>query len=427
MKIRSRRPISKFTSSPTHRPIHSPSFIPYGKQSIDEEDIQAVVEVLRSDFLTQGPKINEFEEKLAEFCGAKYAILFNSGTAALHAAYFSIGLSSGDEFITTPITFVATANAGVYLEAKPVFVDIEKDTGNIDAEKIEEKISDRTKLIVPVHYSGHPCDMKKIKEIADKYNLKVVEDACHALGAGYNVRGSMFNVESSRFKVQRSRLNVGACQFSDMTVFSFHPVKHITTGEGGAVLTNKKEYYEKLLMFRSHGITRDREKFSVQGSGFEGDWYYEMQCLGYNYRMTDIQAALGISQLKKLDNFVEKRRQIAKKYHSVFKGSDYFDLPEEKEYAYHSYHLYHVKLKDKYVEKKVDIFRMLRGKGIGVQVHYIPVYWQPFYEELGYKKGICPDAEDFYRREISLPIYPSMTDEDFDFVVSKIDEVFKTL
>ncbi|ADR18621.1 UDP-4-keto-6-deoxy-N-acetylglucosamine 4-aminotransferase [Calditerrivibrio nitroreducens DSM 19672] len=395
-------------------------YIPYGKQNIDEEDIQSVVEVLMSDFLTQGPKIDEFEEKLAEFCGAKYAVLFNSGTAALHAAYFSIGLSKGDEFITTPITFVATANAGVYLGAKPVFVDIEKDTGNIDAGKIEDKISDRTKLIVPVHYAGHPCDMKKIKEIADKYNLKVVEDGCHALGAEYIVQCSSFNVQGSTFKV-------GSCQFSDMTVFSFHPVKHITTGEGGAVLTNKKEYYEKLLIFRTHGITRDVSKFKAQDSASEGDWYYEMQCLGYNYRMTDIQAALGMSQLKKLDNFVERRRQIAKKYYSIFKELDYFDLPEEKVYAHHSYHLYHVRLKDKYVRRKVDIFRMLRGNGVGVQVHYIPVYWQPFYEELGFKKGICTDAEDFYRREISLPIYPAMTDEDVDFVASKIDEVFRSL
>lgn len=412
----------KINKTSKHQNIKAsnPRAVPYGKQSIDNDDIQAVVEVLKSNFITQGPKIKEFEDKLAEYCGAKYAVAFNSGTSALHGAYFATGLSKDDEFITSPMTFAATSNAGVYLGARPIFVDIEEDTGNIDCEKIEGKITNKTKLIVPIHYAGHPCDMTKIKEIADKYNLKVVEDGCHALGA-------KLKVQSSRFKVQRSTFNVGSCQFSDMTVFSFHPVKHITTGEGGAVLTNKQEYYEKLLMFRNHGITKDSSKFNVQSSTFVGEWYYEMQLLGYNYRMTDIQAALGVSQLKKLDSFVEKRRGIVQKYNEIFVNNPYFELPVEKEYAYNSYHLYPIKLKDSLKQKKRELFNKLRECGVGVQVHYIPVYFHPFYQDLGYENGLCPKAEEFYRSEISLPIYPGMTNEELDFVVNKVQEVFESL
>ncbi len=381
-------------------------FIPYGKQLIDEDDINAVVEVLKSDFITQGKKVPEFERKLADYCGAKYTVVFNSGTSALHGAYFALGLTEGDEFITTPMTFAATSNAGLYLGAKPVFVDVEPDTGNINVEKIENHITPNTKLISLVHYAGHPVDMEKIKYIADKYNLKVVEDACHALGGMY--KGE----------------KIGNCRFSDATVFSFHPVKHITTGEGGAVLTNDKEIYEKLLMFRNHGITKDKDKFINQP---DGDWYYEMQLLGYNYRMTDIQAALGISQLKKLDSFIEKRRNIAATYNEAFKDNPYFETPVEKDYAYHAYHLYPIRLKDEYKEKKQEIFSKFREEGIGVQVHYIPVYWHPYYQNLGYKKGLTPVAEDFYQREISLPIYPVMKDEDIEFVINKVWKVFKSV
>jgi len=377
-------------------------FIPYGRQFIDEDDIKAVVEVLKSDFITQGPKIFEFEKKLAEYCGAKYAVVFNSGTSALHAAYFAIGLSQGDEFITSPITFVSTANAGIFLGAKPVFVDVEEDTGNIKSDFIEEKITNHTKLIVPVHYAGHPCDMKKIKEIADKYSLFVVEDACHALGAKY---------KDSK---------IGSCKYSDMTVFSFHPVKHITTGEGGAVLTNKEEFYEKLLMFRTHGITKT--KFENEPHGM---WYYEMQFLGYNYRMTDIQAALGISQLRKLEKFIEKRRKIVQIYNKSFRNNPYFEIPIEKDYAFSAYHLYPIRLNNKYKQKKKKLFEELRKNNLGVQVHYIPVYWQPYYQKLGYKKGICPNAEDFYQREISIPLYPKMSDQDIKYVIEEIFEVFK--
>ncbi len=377
-------------------------FIPYGKQSIDEDDIKAVVDVLRSDFITQGPKPKEFEEKLAEYCGAKYCAVFNSGTSALHAAYFAAGLMKDDEFITSPLSFVATANAGLYLGARPVFADVEKDTGNIDTAQIESKITEKTKLIVPVHYSGHTVDMEAVYNIARERGISVIEDACHALGAKY--KGEI----------------TGNCTFSEMSVFSFHPVKHIATGEGGAVTTNNKEHYEKLLMFRSHGITKETLK-----NESDGDWYYEMHFLGCNYRMTDIQAALGVSQLDKLDRFIERRRRIAETYNNTFNGNPYFDLPPERDYAVSSYHLYPIRLKDEYRERKKGLFAALRKKNLGVQCHYIPIYQQPFYQDLGYQENTCPDAEDFYRKEISIPIYPAMTDKDVKTVISILLDTFK--
>ncbi|HBR18406.1 MAG TPA: UDP-4-amino-4,6-dideoxy-N-acetyl-beta-L-altrosamine transaminase [Deltaproteobacteria bacterium] len=379
-------------------------YIPYGRQWIDEDDIRAVTDVLRSDWLTQGPKIEEFEKKIAEYCGVRYAVVLNSGTAALHGAYFALGLSKDDEFITTPITFAATANAGIYLGAKPVFVDIEPDTGNIDTSKIESQITAKTKGIFPVHYSGHPVDLIKINEIARKHGLFIVEDACHAMG-------SRFNGEK-----------IGSCKYSDMTVFSFHPLKHITTGEGGAVVTNDEYLYEKLLIFRSHGITK---KHLLNES--HGDWYYEMQLQGYNYRLTDLQAALGISQLKKLDNFIEKRRSISDRYSKAFRANPYFDTPIEKDYAFSAYHLYTLKLKDKYKGVKKNIVSSLKKKGIGTQVHYIPVYRHPFYNSMGFQKDMCPIAEDFYLRELSIPLYPAMNDDDINYVVKIIIETFQDI
>ena len=376
--------------------------IPYGKQYLDEDDIKAVIEVLRSDFITQGPKIKEFEDVLASYCGAKYAVVFNSGTSALLGAYFACGIEKGDEAITSPITFVATTNMLCVLGAKPVFADVEDDTGNINPEHIRELVNEKTKAIVPVHYAGHPADLEKIREIAEKYNLRVIEDACHALGA--------------KFKGEK----IGSCKFSDATVFSFHPVKHITTGEGGAVLTNNEKIYRKLLLFRNHGITKNKNEFINWEC--EGDWYYEMHFLGYNFRITDIQCALGISQIKKLDWFVKRRREIAETYTRHFRDSPHIYIPEEKSYASSSFHLYPIRLKDKKKRKKV--FQMLRSKGIGVQVHYIPVYLQPFYRKMGYRKGICPKAEDFYEREISLPIFPAMKNEELKKVIEVVEKAF---
>lgn len=376
--------------------------IPYSRQYIDNQDIAEVSKILKSDWLTQGPKIQEFEISLAKYTGSKFAVIFNSGTAALHAAYFSVGLTKENEFITSPITFVATANAGLYLKAKPVFVDVEFNTGNIDIDKIEQYITKNTKLLVPVHYGGQPVNLEQVSKIAKKYNLFIIEDACHALGAIY--KGE----------------KIGNCKYSDMTVFSFHPVKHITTGEGGAVTTNKSEIYEKLIMFRNHGITKNK---SLLINKDQGDWYYEMQLLGHNYRMTDFQAALGISQLKKMNEFVKRRQDIAKIYEEKFKNNMYFDMPLKKFDSNSSYHLYSIRLKDKYKNKKKDIFSKMRERGLGVQVHYIPVYLQPYYQNMGFNKRICPIAEDFYQKEISIPLYSSMKKKEIEYVTKTIFEI----
>ena len=379
-------------------------FIPYGKQSISQEDIDCVVDVLNSDFITQGPKIEEFEKALANYCDAKYAVIFNSGTSALHASYFAYGISNGDEVITTPNTFVATANAALYLGGKPNFVDIELETGNIDASKIEEQITEKTKLIAPVHYSGNPVDLEIIHEIAEKHGLGLIEDAAHALGAKYNGK------------------KIGSCEFSDMTEFSFHPVKHITTGEGGAVLTNNDEFYEKLIKFRSHGITKNN---LVNEN--PGPWYYEMHDLGFNYRITDIQAALGLSQLKKIDEFVERRREIARIYNELFNDNQYFDCIIEHENSISAYHLFPIILKDEFKTKKSIIFNKLRESGLGVQTHYIPVHTQPYYTNLEYNKNDCPVSIDFYEKEISIPMFPSMSDEDIYSVESRLFNVLENI
>lgn len=379
--------------------------IPYGNHFIDKADILSVVKTLKSPFLTQGPKIEEFEKCLAKKCGAKYAVVVNSGTAALHTAYFAIGLTKEDEFVTTPMTFAATGNAGLYLGAKPVFVDI-LPNGNIDESKIENKITKKTKMIVPVHYGGNPANLEKIRKIAKRHNLFVVEDAAHALGAKYK------------------QSKIGDCSFSDMCVLSFHPVKHITTGEGGAILTNDEKFYKRMLMFRTHGITK---KNFINKSEKEGDWYYEMQNLGFNYRLTDIQAALGLSQLKKLDKFVEQRRKIASIYKKRLNDNPFFDIPADEAYINSSFHLYPILLKDKYKKFKKEIFQNLRKNKLGVQVHYIPIYFHPYYYGLGYKRGKCPVAEDFYQKEISIPIYPAMKKKDIDQVVAVMNNVLTSI
>lgn len=378
----------------------------YSHQCIEQDDIDSVLEVLKSDFLTQGPKVEEFEQSLADYCGARFSVVFSSGTAALCAAYFAAGLGGNDEIVTSPMTFLATSNAALFLGAKPVFVDIETDTGNIDPDLIETAITDRTKLIVPIHFAGHPVQLEKIAEIAQRHRLLVVEDACHALGARYE------------------NTIIGDCKYSDMAVFSFHPVKSITTGEGGAVLTNNEEFRNKLLMFRHHGVTKDRRIFGNK-SEVLGDWYYEMQYLGYNYRLTDIHSALGISQLRKLDRFIQRRREIVEAYAQAFENNTFFDTPVEKSYAKSAWHLYPIRLKDKYKAEKAKIFIKLRETGLGVQVHYIPIHLQPYYQQLGYKRTLCPNAEDFYEREISIPLYQSMSAENVDYVVRNTLDVFE--
>ena len=396
--------------------------IPYSRQLIDQDDIAAVVSVLSSDYLTQGPAIARFEGALTEFTGAEYCVVFSSGTAALHAAYFAAGLAEGDEIITSPVTFVATSNAALYHRAKPVFSDVDFDIANLDVSRIEEKITLNTKILVPVHYAGHPADMVNIRALGDKHGLAVIEDACHALGAQY--KGEQIGNQTADRR-NNGWTQIGSCTHSDMTILSFHPVKHIATGEGGAVLTRNRQLYDRLLMFRSHGITKNKLDFIDSGHGDQGEWYYEMQFLGYNYRMTDMQAALGYSQLTKIERFVEARRAIASFYSHAFEENSYFDIPTEREYGRSSYHLYTIRLKDHLVNKRSAIFARLREEGLGVQVLYIPVYLQPYYQKLGYTAGICPVAENFYSRAISIPIYHGMTEIDRDEVVKRVLRVLK--
>ncbi len=371
--------------------------LPYGHQSIDEEDIKYVADVLRSDWITQGPKVNEFEEKIAAYCDAKYAVAMSSGTAALHAACSVAGISAGDEAITTPITFAATANAVVYCAGRPVFADIRVDTVNIDAREIEKRLTPRTRVILPVDFAGHPADLDEVMSIARARKLTVIEDACHALGAEY--RGHKTG------------------SLADMTVFSFHPVKHITTGEGGMVLTNNKEYYQQLKTFRQHGIVR---------SASAGEpWYYEIPHPGYNFRLTDFQCALGISQLKKLDRFIARRREIALIYNKAFSELEGITPPREEEYVKAAYHIYVIQLRtEKLKAGRKEVFEALRAENIGVNVHYVPVHLHPFYQrEFGYKKGDYPRAEAYYERAITLPLFPGMSDEDIDDVILAVDKV----
>jgi UDP-4-amino-4,6-dideoxy-N-acetyl-beta-L-altrosamine transaminase len=369
--------------------------IPYGKQTIDRGDIALMRKVLSSDFITQGPMVGRFEKALAEYCGAKYAVAVSSGTAALHIACLAAGLEKGDQAITTPITFAATANAVLYAGARPLFADVSPDTSNIDPEQIICKITRKTKAILPVHYAGLPCDMQRISEIALKHRLIVIEDACHALGAAY--------------KDGNEWVKVGSCRHSDMAVFSFHPVKSITTGEGGAVLTNDKGLVTRLQRLRSHGITKDPRSFVGARSKKAGPWYYEMQELGFNYRITDFQCALGLSQLDSLSLFVAKRQALAGSYERAFIGSPYFDyipLP----FGYQSArHLFVIRLADVCLPYKREIVMRMLKRGVGTQVHYLPVYLHPFYARLGYRKGACPAAENFYARAITIPIFPSLT------------------
>jgi len=374
------------------------SFIPYGRQWIDENDIEAVIETLKSDYLTTGPKIKEFEDNFVDYVDAKYAVAFANGTAALHAATYAADIEDGDEVITTPITFAATANSILYQKGTPVFADIDLRTYNIDPESIKEKITDKTKAIIPVHYTGQPCEMDKIRKLADKYDLTVIEDAAHALGAEYKDR------------------KIGT--ISDMTTFSFHPVKHITTAEGGMITTNSKEIYDKLIKFRTHGITKDESEYINRS---HGPWYHEQQELGYNYRITDIQAALGITQLEKIDKFLARRKEIVNRYNNEFKEIDGLITPGQLENTNSAWHIYVLQLElDKLTADRKEIFEALREKNLGVNVHYIPVYFHPYYQSLGYEKGICQKAERLYERIITIPLYPKMTNQQVDEVIKRI-------
>lgn len=377
-------------------------YIPYAQQWVDEEDIQEVLETLKSDYLTTGPKINAFEDKLKEAVGAKYAVAVANGTAALHAACFAAGIGEEDEVITTPMTFAASANCALYMGARPIFADIDPRTYNIDPKDIQSKITSRTKAIIPVHFTGQPCDMDPILKLARDNGLAVIEDGAHALGAEYKGR------------------KIGS--IGDMTTFSFHPVKHITTGEGGAVTTNSEALYNKLMMFRTHGITRDSKQLLKN----EGPWYYEQHFLGYNYRMTDIQAALGVKQLEKLPLFLQKRRAYVEKYNKAFSNIEELIIPYQLEAVKSSWHLYIIQLKlDKLNMGRRNVFEALRQKNIGVNVHYIPVYDHPYYRKLGYRQGQCPNAEKLYAGIITLPLFPKMKEEEADYVIESLLEVIE--
>jgi UDP-4-amino-4,6-dideoxy-N-acetyl-beta-L-altrosamine transaminase len=376
-------------------------FLPYGYHWIDEEDIKAVSDALRSKFITQGPKVAEFEKIVSNYCNSKYAVAFSSGTAALHAASYTAGINNEDEVITTPLTFVADANCVLYRGGHVKFADIKNDTYNIDSNKIKEKITSKTKVIIPVDYAGQPCDLDEINEIANKNDLIVIEDACHAIGAEYKKK------------------KVGG--LSDLTVFSFHPVKHITTGEGGMVLTNNEGYYEKLMNFRTHGNTKDADKLKRN----EGEWYYEMQSLGYNYRITDFQCALGISQFKKLDKFIDLRRRIVNRYNEAFQDLKEIIIPFEKSDVKSVYHLYMIQLNlEKLNVSRRHIFDALRAENIGVHVHYIPIHLMPYYQErFGYKKGDFPIVEEFYNSALTLPLFPKMDENDVNDVIDAVKKV----
>jgi perosamine synthetase len=381
------------------KPVRS-TLLPYGKQSIDEGDIDAVASVLRSDWLTTGPKVEEFERAVAAWVGARHAVSFSSGTAALHGAAFAAGLLPGAEAITTPMTFAATANCVLYQGATPVFADVCADTLNIDPEQIEARVTARTRAILPVDYAGHPADLDSILEIADHHGLVVIEDACHALGAEWKGK------------------RVGG--IAHMTVFSFHPVKHITAGEGGMVATNDSKVAESLRRFRNHGISNEARQRQAAGQ-----WFYEMVLLGFNYRLTDIGCALGISQLRKLEANLLRRREIAARYSEVLRQLPAVIVPPVRSDANSAWHLYPIRLDLKKLSgDRGKVFAALRAENIGVNVHYIPVHLHPYYRDrFGYKIGNFPVAENGYKQLISLPMYHGMNDEDVSDVIRAVRKV----
>lgn len=392
--------------------------IPYSKQWIDDEDINAVINVLKGSWLTQGPVVEQFEHAIAKYCGAKYAVAVVNGTAALHLACLAAGLGKEHKLWTSPNTFVASANCALYCGAGPDFVDIDPLTYNMSIDALERKLfeaetnSNLPKVLVPVHFAGQSCEMERIYYLSKKSHFTVIEDACHAIGGSY--KGN----------------KIGSCEFSDMAVFSFHPVKHITTGEGGMITTNNKEIYETLLLLRSHGIVRDPKVYKNKDMAFTRKesnlWYYEMHTMGFNYRITDFQCALGISQLNKLDSFVSRRRKIASMYNEAFKGTPNLKIPVEMEGVLSAYHLYTVQIDFiKLGITRNDLMKKLKAMNIGTQVHYIPVHLQPYYRRrFNYKKGEFYASEEYYSKALSLPLYPEMTDNDVNYVISGIKQIF---
>ncbi|MBR5247451.1 MAG: UDP-4-amino-4,6-dideoxy-N-acetyl-beta-L-altrosamine transaminase [Lachnospiraceae bacterium] len=373
----------------------------YGKQYIDETDIQAVAETLRSDYLTCGPKIASLEEKLCQITGAKYCVAVSNGTAALHIAAMAAGIGPGDEVITTPITFAASANCILYCGGTPVFADINPETYNIDPDSIKRCITPKTKAVVAVDFTGQATELDKIREICREHNLILIEDAAHSIGTCYNGQP------------------VGS--IADMTTFSFHPVKTVTAGEGGAVTTNSKELYDKLVLAHAHGITRDRNQM-VHPT--DAAWYNEQVDLGYNYRMTDFQAALLISQLDKLETFKQRRKAIVKKYDQAFSQIPQIQVQKEIPESDTTRHLYILRLRTELLNcDRREFFDALRAENIYTQVHYLPVYWHSYYEKLGYEKGLCPNAESYYLQSMSLPLYYSLTDEDVEDVIRAVKKL----
>lgn len=383
-------------------------YIPYARQSINENDIKEVIEVLQSDWLTQGPALEKFERAVASFCGARYAVAVSNATSALHIACLAAGLGVKDRLWTSPNTFVASANCGLYCGAEVDFVDIDEYTYNMGTYELENKLKvaeekqQLPKVVVPVDFAGQSCDMENIRRLADRYHFTVIEDASHAIGGTYK------------------EAKIGSCAYSDMTIFSFHPVKIITTGEGGMVLTNRRDLFDKLIMLRSHGITRDADKMTHPA---DGPWYYEQLTLGFNYRMTEIQAALGGSQLQRINEFIDKRRYLVERYRQGLKDLP-VTLPFERPECQSAWHLYVIRLQlDKIRKTHRQVFEKLRQKGVNVNLHYIPVHTQPYYQKMGFTWGDYPKAEQYYKEAISLPMFYELTEEQQGVVIKTVKEV----
>ncbi len=375
--------------------------IPYGKQQIDQTDIDAVIEVLNSNWLTQGPKVPEFEKNVASYCSVQYAIAVNSATSALHLACLALEVGNGDIVWTSPISFVASSNCALYCGASIDFIDIEITTGNICVEKLKEKLIEARntgslpKVVIPVHLAGQSCDMAEIYTLSLEFGFKIIEDASHAIGGSYK------------------NIKVGSCRYSDITVFSFHPVKIVTSAEGGMALTNNQAIARKIQMLRSHGVTNEESEMTEPSHGV---WYYQQQYLGFNYRMTDIQAALGNNQFNKVDPFVSKRNQLAKNYDSAFENTNVTPLKQCID-VYSAYHLYVIRVPDLTVSQHKNVVESLRKSGVMSHLHYIPIYLQPYYQTLGFKKGYCKNAEEYYRTAMTLPLYPALSNEEQTFVI----------